>query len=457
MAQNIRMVSLYLYIFIYFASFNHAVSLLLVTKLPHINCDASLALKRRISLSHPRGHRRVQRERHQWSVTQLFASDGDKFEKVDSSKISKRQQYSVDELFSVDELLESDSDKLGNSNSKIPNSILKGTIEGKELFPNTISGQLSDSNSEDFGNPEKRKSSSKLKRMIKRKVKREGQQSSVDELFESDSDTFENADSTISNSMLQEMILLKELFPDTSLTQQEVDSIISAELTELTKSELTQFLILSVRFSQRNKSIEIVRRHLALIEYCVSEFRTSSWTGRDVASIMNSMQVVQDSDIGASELLILMTKITKDSLKEIIRDNTEIEKKPTPQEISMIMNGLQKMSSDNVQVRLLLLALTPKIDSCKETFSSQAVATSLYGMNTMSSDSTEVRAMLKALVPKVRIHMYIHINVYIWIHRYVYTYTRIYMYVYTYIHIYIYIYILVYIYIYTYRYIYFYL
>jgi hypothetical protein len=49
----------------------------------------------------------------------------------------------------------------------------------------------------------------------------------------------------------------------------------------------------------------------------------------------------------------------------------------------------------------MLLALVPKVKTCKERFSAQNVGNVLYGMKRMSSDRFEVRAMLSALLPKV--------------------------------------------------------
>jgi hypothetical protein len=114
-------------------------------------------------------------------------------------------------------------------------------------------------------------------------------------------------------SLLREMIDRKELFPDTSMTQQEVDSIITAELSNLSKAYLTQFLFLSVKFSKkRNRKIEIMRRYLVAIELNLRKFGTSSWTGRDVAFIMNSLQVVRSDDNGVNKFILLMTNIVKD-------------------------------------------------------------------------------------------------------------------------------------------------
>jgi hypothetical protein len=63
--------------------------------------------------------------------------------------------------------------------------------------------------------------------------------------------------------------------------------------------------------------------------------------------------------------------------------------------------GLQNCSSDIPEVRTLLAALAPKVESCTERLSAQEVGNALYGLQICSSDVPEVRTLLAALAPKV--------------------------------------------------------
>jgi hypothetical protein len=170
-------------------------------------------------------------------------------------------------------------------------------------------------------------------------------------------------DPVVSSQRLRDMIQVKggELFPDTSFTQKDVDSMIASELTILNKYELVQFLFRSVKFSKkRNRRIELVPRHLVVIKSCLSRFPTSSWTGKDVAFMMNSLQAVRNDNAGINDLLVLMTTIINESLKDAG------PKSLTSQGIAMIMYGLRRMSSNSVEVRAILSALLPKVESCKK-------------------------------------------------------------------------------------------
>jgi conjugal transfer/entry exclusion protein len=192
------------------------------------------------------------------------------------------------------------------------------------------------------------------------------------------------------------MIKSKELFPNPSITQQEVDNIVRSELHDLSQFEIGQFLFLSGKFSKkkyRKNKINLVQRHLGVIESSLRRFPNSSWPGIAVSFMINSLQVVQSSDQRVKEFLTFLTSVVRESLN----DSNILNQ----QNVAMIMYGLRRMCSSCLEVCALLKSLIVNVDKCTETFDAQAVGTSLYGMQKMSSDSGEVRAMLSALVPKV--------------------------------------------------------
>jgi hypothetical protein len=192
------------------------------------------------------------------------------------------------------------------------------------------------------------------------------------------------------------MIMSRELFPNPLTTQQEVDNIIKSEHILLSKSELTQFLFLSCQFSKnrnRKKKIVLVQRHLGAIESSLRRFPSSSWSGKDVSFIINSLNVVHYNDAGVNEFLAFVASVVSKSLSS---SNTL-----TSQGVSMIMYGLRGMRSSSSQLCGLIEVLAFNIDNCKESFNAQSVSNSFYGLQGMSSDSAEVRAMLSALAPKV--------------------------------------------------------
>jgi hypothetical protein len=59
------------------------------------------------------------------------------------------------------------------------------------------------------------------------------------------------------------------------------------------------------------------------------------------------------------------------------------------------------MSSDVREVRDVLAALAPKIESFRGELSAQEVGNALYGLKCMSRDVREVKDVLAALAPKI--------------------------------------------------------
>eukprot|EP00596_Hydrurales_sp_CCMP1899_P003255 CAMPEP_0119039814 /NCGR_PEP_ID=MMETSP1177-20130426/9480_1 /TAXON_ID=2985 /ORGANISM="Ochromonas sp, Strain CCMP1899" /LENGTH=79 /DNA_ID=CAMNT_0007004139 /DNA_START=601 /DNA_END=836 /DNA_ORIENTATION=+ len=75
---------------------------------------------------------------------------------------------------------------------------------------------------------------------------------------------------------------------------------------------------------------------------------------------MNSLQAVRNDNVGVNDLLVLMTTIMNESLKDTGT------KSLTSQGIAMIMYGLRQMGSNSAEVRAMLSVLLPKVESCRE-------------------------------------------------------------------------------------------
>jgi hypothetical protein len=110
----------------------------------------------------------------------------------------------------------------------------------------------------------------------------------------------------LGHSILRQMILSKEIFPNPSITQGEVDSLISSDFSKQSKYELVQFLFLTAKFSKKkNKTnkILIVQSHLRAIEVCLRRFPPTSWKGKEVSFIINSLQIVRSTNPGINKFL----------------------------------------------------------------------------------------------------------------------------------------------------------
>jgi hypothetical protein len=126
------------------------------------------------------------------------------------------------------------------------------------------------------------------------------------------------------------MIQNKELFPSPSTNQQQVDEIITSELSMLEKKK------------NGSNKIDLVSRHLVAIESCLKRFSSSSWSGEKVSFMINSLHMVRDNDAGINESLTFLTKIKCESLNDPNRFSQL--------DITTIMYGLHGMSSSSPEV-----------------------------------------------------------------------------------------------------------
>jgi hypothetical protein len=71
------------------------------------------------------------------------------------------------------------------------------------------------------------------------------------------------------------------------------------------------------------------------------------------------------------------------------------------QAVGNALYGCQMMTSDHEEVRYMLNVLAIKVGQCNEPLEAQNVGNALYGLRGMNSDCKEVRALLVSLTPKV--------------------------------------------------------
>jgi hypothetical protein len=56
-----------------------------------------------------------------------------------------------------------------------------------------------------------------------------------------------------------------ELFPGRTVTQQEIDNIITEDFSKLTIRRIAYFMSLSIKHAKHSKNLDILPRHLPLI------------------------------------------------------------------------------------------------------------------------------------------------------------------------------------------------
>ena len=74
-------------------------------------------------------------------------------------------------------------------------------------------------------------------------------------------------------------------------------------------------------------------------------------------------------------------------------------------DVSVLLHGVQDMSSEYPEVRKLLGILADKVTNCQERFSRQQIKYALSALKGKSNKYPEVRTMLKVLVKKAKVYL----------------------------------------------------
>ena len=130
---------------------------------------------------------------------------------------------------------------------------------------------------------------------------------------------------------------------------------------------------------------------ITLLTVRLKELKISSMNAQGIANSLYGLQKMSSDSVEVREVLL-----------EMIPHIKAYKGTFTSQGIGNALYGLQKMSSDRVEVQNVLLSMIPHIKACKDIFTEQSIANSLYGLQKMSSDSVEVRVVLQSMIPHIK-------------------------------------------------------
>jgi hypothetical protein len=99
-------------------------------------------------------------------------------------------------------------------------------------------------------------------------------------------------------------------------TELEVDNFIRNSLTECSKKNIADLLRISAKVSKLNRKSLFLKKHLPAIAFRLEDLSASTWSFRDIHSVMYGLMFVTVNDKGALNILEVMTKIIRNSLKD---------------------------------------------------------------------------------------------------------------------------------------------
>ena len=177
-------------------------------------------------------------------------------------------------------------------------------------------------------------------------------------------------------------------------TEAFVRHFIKTELGRCTTSNVADLMRSSAKETKKSASPSLLKEHMTSIAEKLRSFTATDWKFKDIAAIFYGLQSFEESDEGVMEIVSILADAVGDSVDRNLPQRS--------QDISMILLGLQNLSTGNPITRKLLSRITKMILVCTENFDEQNVGNALLGLQSMSSECAEVRNFLSALTGRIK-------------------------------------------------------
>ena len=166
------------------------------------------------------------------------------------------------------------------------------------------------------------------------------------------------------------------------------DEFVDELFADCSKSDIANFMRIAGKRSRNNTALHMIRR-LPDLSRKLDSMESSVWSYREISNIIYGLQCCKESDEGYLTIMLTMSKIaTLTAMRgEMIQS----------QSLSMLLYGLRSNKFKQTESRELLSCLHKIAVNCKEPLSAQAVGNALYGLQGMSSDDADVRLLVRAL------------------------------------------------------------
>ena len=173
----------------------------------------------------------------------------------------------------------------------------------------------------------------------------------------------------------------------------EVNRFILDHLSRCSTGNIADLMHISVKVTKKSKKISYLKVHLPVIASKLKTFSAAGWKFRDISTIIYGLQCFSEDDDGLIDILSLMTDLAAQGIAE----NQQLKS----QDISMLLLGIQEMSSTVEAVPKLLSVITKMVSSCGDNFDEQNIGNALFGLKNMTNDCEEVKSLLSAITIKI--------------------------------------------------------
>lgn len=192
------------------------------------------------------------------------------------------------------------------------------------------------------------------------------------------------------------LILTREIdyiFRARNLSRVLIKDFVANSLIDCSSAALAHLMRVSGKQTKHRRD-KLLRFYLPAIALRIKMLSTKRWSFHDIANVVYGLQRMEEKDDGVLDILSLITAIADETATG--------DQVPLPQNISMLLQGLDKIQGREKESKELLKVVVKMINSTDSVFEPHHISSSLFGLQSMSGDRREVRDIISALTEKVK-------------------------------------------------------
>ena len=212
--------------------------------------------------------------------------------------------------------------------------------------------------------------------------------------------------STISNEVSKSVGSNQNLVKTNLQLETEIDYIFKAQhisrallsnfvmnsLINLDSHRLAHLMRVTGKLTKGRRDM-LLRYYMPAISARLKMLSTKSWNFKSISCIIFGLQRMNESDDGILDILETMTEISDETAK-----GTQL---PLPQNIYMMMLGLEKNHCTEKETKNFLKLIVKMMKSCKSDFEAHHISGCLFGLQSTTSDGSDVLEILSTLTEKI--------------------------------------------------------
>ena len=182
------------------------------------------------------------------------------------------------------------------------------------------------------------------------------------------------------------------IFKAKNISRVLIKDFVANSLIDCSSAALAHLMRISGTQTKHRRD-KLLRFYLPAIALRIRMLSTTRWSFHDIANVIYGLQRMEESDDGVLDILTLVTAIADETATG--------DQVPLPQNISMLLQGLDRIQGKENESKMLLKLVVRMIRAADGVFEAHHISSSLFGLQSMSGDKREVRDVVSALTEKI--------------------------------------------------------